>query len=61
MLPEANHNQVVAFDGPFAGGGGGADLFRDRADDVDAGRLALVLLRVAPTSPSSWPASGGWR
>ena len=24
VLPEANHNQVVAFDGPFAGGRGGA-------------------------------------
>ena len=48
VLPEANHNQVVAFDGPFAGGGGPTsddDLFRDRVDDVDAGQLALVLLR----------------
>lgn len=25
VLPEANHNQVVAFDGPFARGRGGAD------------------------------------
>jgi glucose/mannose-6-phosphate isomerase len=25
VLPEANHNQVVAFDGPFARGPGGAD------------------------------------
>jgi glucose/mannose-6-phosphate isomerase len=25
VLPEANHNQVVAFDGPFAGGPDGAD------------------------------------
>jgi glucose/mannose-6-phosphate isomerase len=45
VLPEANHNQVVAFDGPFAGGSSGDDLFRDRAGDVDTGRLALVLLR----------------
>jgi glucose/mannose-6-phosphate isomerase len=48
VLPEANHNQVVAFDGPFAGGSGSRDddLFRDREDDVeDVVRLALVLLR----------------
>ncbi len=48
VLPEANHNQVVAFDGPFAGAGspGGDDLFRDRGDDEDQeSRLSLVLLR----------------
>ena len=50
VLPEANHNQVVAFDGPMAGsveaGGDPDDFFRDRADDVETeGRLALVLLR----------------
>jgi glucose/mannose-6-phosphate isomerase len=56
VLPEANHNQVVAFDGPFAGGGGRPsddDLFRDREDDVDAGRLALVLLRDTDEHPQT--------
>jgi glucose/mannose-6-phosphate isomerase len=54
VLPEANHNQVVAFDGAFAGGGGSSDddLFRDRGDD-DAGstRMRLVLLRDAEEHP----------
>jgi glucose/mannose-6-phosphate isomerase len=48
VLPEANHNQVVAFDGPFAGAARSSDddFFRDRADDEDAeARLTLVLLR----------------
>ena len=49
VLPEANHNQVVAFDGPFAGAsgsGGEDDFFRDREDDEDQeSRLSLVLLR----------------
>jgi glucose/mannose-6-phosphate isomerase len=52
-LPEAYHNQVVALDGPFAGGAAAADpddLFRDRADDAEA-RLALVLLRDAEEHP----------
>jgi len=54
VLPEANHTQVVAFDGPFAGASSGADdVFRDRADDVDAGRLALVLLRDAEEHPQT--------
>ncbi|GAA2623532.1 bifunctional phosphoglucose/phosphomannose isomerase [Actinomadura fulvescens] len=49
-LPEADHNQVMAFDGFFgrSGSSGGsadpADFFRDRADDVDNG-LHLVVLR----------------
>jgi glucose/mannose-6-phosphate isomerase len=43
-LPEANHNQVVAFDGP-QGAGGGTDIFAD--PDESAGRLRLVLLRDA--------------
>jgi glucose/mannose-6-phosphate isomerase len=55
VLPEANHNQVVAFDGPFAGataGPGGDDLFRDRGDDEDAeSRLSLVLLRDTDEHP----------
>jgi glucose/mannose-6-phosphate isomerase len=45
-LPEANHNQVVAFDGPLAGADD-ADLFRDRVDDAPTFRLRLVLLRDA--------------
>ena len=48
VLPEANHNQVVAFDGPFAGAAKRSDddFFRDRGDDEDAeARLTLVLLR----------------
>jgi glucose/mannose-6-phosphate isomerase len=52
VLPEAGHNQVVVLDGPFASSsGGGDDLFRDRADDDDAGRLALVLLRDTEEHP----------
>jgi glucose/mannose-6-phosphate isomerase len=39
-LPEASHNQVVAFDGPF--GGTEDDFFRDRAE-VERGLHAIVL------------------
>jgi glucose/mannose-6-phosphate isomerase len=49
VLPEANHNQVVAFDGPFAGSAAASDedLFRDRVEDdvVEQTRMQLVLLR----------------
>src|SRR3954453_1859778 len=34
VLPEAHHNQVVAFDGTLAGGSAVEDLFRDRVDDL---------------------------
>ncbi|MDP9434597.1 MAG: bifunctional phosphoglucose/phosphomannose isomerase [Actinomycetota bacterium] len=57
VLPEANHNQVVAFDGPFAGSSGAPlsdeDFFRDRVDDDPAGRtpLHLVLLRDTEEHP----------
>ena len=46
-VPEATHNQIVTFDGPFAGRGEYADdLPQDQADDVPATpRLRLVLLR----------------
>ena len=56
-LPEAGHNQVVGFDGAWAGVGAGGpagpadgldddDLFRDRGDDEDPEvGMALVLLR----------------
>ena len=47
VLPEANHNQVVTFDGPFAPGPQAADL--DQAGPASAGAppvpLRLVLLR----------------
>jgi glucose/mannose-6-phosphate isomerase len=47
VVPEATHNQVVTFDGPFAGRGEDADdLPQDRADELPATpRLRLVLLR----------------
>ncbi len=55
VLPEANHNQVVAFDGPFAAASAAEpdDFFRDRGedDDVDGGRLVLVLLRDSDEHP----------
>lgn len=46
-VPEATHNQVVTFDGPFARGSDDPDdLFRDRVDGPGAApRLRLVLLR----------------
>lgn len=44
-LPEIAHNQVVALDGPFAGGGHG-DFFRDRVDNSQgATTMRVVLLR----------------
>jgi glucose/mannose-6-phosphate isomerase len=55
-LPEAGHNQVVAFDGFFAsrGGSGGSgdpdDFFRDRAEESEHG-LHLVVLRDADEHP----------
>ena len=47
VLPEAAHNQIVAFDGPFARGlRTEADLYADDVDDLDGRtRLHLVLLR----------------
>jgi glucose/mannose-6-phosphate isomerase len=53
LLPEANHNQVVAFDGPFAGTASAEDLFRDRVDDdvAERTRLRLVLLRDTDEHP----------
>ncbi len=54
VLPEANHNQVVAFDGPFASprGSGDEDFFADREQDgPDTTQLALVLLRDAEEHP----------
>lgn len=53
VLPEANHNQVVAFDGPFAGTTSTEDLFRDRLEDdvEERTRLRLVLLRDTDEHP----------
>lgn len=54
VLPEANHNQVVTFDGPYAGGPGEQDFFRDRAEEPDSGaRLRLVLLRDPDEHPQT--------
>jgi len=51
VLPEAHHNQVVAFDGPFAGGSVD-DLFRDPVEDgTEPTRLRLVLLRDSEEHP----------
>jgi glucose/mannose-6-phosphate isomerase len=52
-LPEAHHNQVVTFDGPFAGSGATDDIFRDRVDDDGVVRLRLVLLDDEPDEPAS--------
>ena len=44
-VPEANHNQVVTFDGPFATQAS-VDIFADPLDDATAStRLRLILLR----------------
>jgi glucose/mannose-6-phosphate isomerase len=44
-LPEAHHNQVVAFDGALAAAGGDGDaFFRDRVDDDEPLRLRLVVV-----------------
>jgi glucose/mannose-6-phosphate isomerase len=51
VLPEANHNQVVTFDGSYGAGHSGgsgpdADFFADRAEEsASPTRLQLVLLR----------------
>ncbi|MFC9969516.1 bifunctional phosphoglucose/phosphomannose isomerase [Spirillospora sp. NPDC127200] len=65
-LPEADHNQVMVFDGLFGGSGGrspgghGAqqrggdpdDFFRDRADDAEHG-LHLLVLRDTDEHPQA--------
>jgi glucose/mannose-6-phosphate isomerase len=54
-LPEANHNQVMAFDGFFARGASAADpddFFRDRAEDAEHG-LHLVVLRDSEEHPQT--------
>lgn len=54
VLPEANHNQVVTFDGVFAGRTSEEDFFRDRQEEPDPGaRLRLVLLRDPDEHPQA--------
>ncbi|MCU1678187.1 MAG: Mannose-6-phosphate isomerase [Frankiales bacterium] len=43
-VPEANHNQVVALDGPFVSSGP-VDIFADPDDEPSSMRLRLILLR----------------
>jgi glucose/mannose-6-phosphate isomerase len=53
-LPEANHNQVVTFDGPFAAGPdgiGGALGLDEPGEDRPAVPLRLVLLRDSHEHP----------
>jgi glucose/mannose-6-phosphate isomerase len=53
VLPEAGHNQVVAFDGPFAGGRRSEDIFADPdEDEQERTRMHLVLLRDSEELPS---------
>ncbi|MFA1551590.1 SIS domain-containing protein [Actinomadura chokoriensis] len=52
-VPEAGHNQLMAFDGVFARGGSPSDpddFFRDRAEDPEHG-LHLVLVRDVEEHP----------
>jgi glucose/mannose-6-phosphate isomerase len=50
-IPEANHNQVVSLDGPFAGVAGD-DIFRDPFEDgAGPARIRLVLLRDTDEHP----------
>lgn len=57
VLPEANHNQVMVFDGPYGrhadgpAGDGSDDFFRDRVDDAESERLRLVILRDSVEHP----------
>jgi glucose/mannose-6-phosphate isomerase len=45
VLPEANHNQVVVFDGPFAAGSAGMEPGQRGLDEAPPVPLRLVLLR----------------
>lgn len=44
-IPEANHNQVVTFDGPFVATASDDDIFRDRVEEPEVMRLQLLLVR----------------
>ena len=51
-LPEAGHNQVVAFDGWFGADTEPVDIFRDRVEDpLGPPRLRVVLLRDTEEHP----------
>lgn len=53
-LPEANHGQVMTFDGVFgaaARGAGDDDFFRDRVDEPESTRLHLVIVRDTEEHP----------
>ncbi len=50
VLPEAGHNQVVALDGPFAGGP--RDIFADPDESAERTRMHLVLLRDTEEHPA---------
>lgn len=53
VLPEAGHNQVAAFDGPFGGGRRSDDIFADPdEDEQERTRMHLVLLRDSEEQPS---------
>lgn len=52
VLPEANHNQVVTFDGPFTRRKEDEDFFRDRIEEPLAGtQLRLVVVRDSEEHP----------
>lgn len=50
VLPEAGHNQIVAFDGPFVAGP--RDIFADPDEDDGRTGLHLVLLRDTEEHPA---------
>jgi glucose/mannose-6-phosphate isomerase len=58
-LPEANHGQLMTFDGVFAAAAGAAsgvsavedDFFRDRVDEPETPRLRLVIVRDTEEHP----------
>lgn len=52
VLPEAGHNQLVSFDGPWGRAAtSDADFFRDREDEPARPTLRLVLLRDTDEHP----------
>ncbi len=64
-LPEAGHNQIVTFDGPFSESSPESsasaptdDFFRDRAEDAEQTRSRLVLLREDDEHPRATARAG---
>ena len=51
-LPEAGHNQIVAFDGILAGAAPAKDIFRDREAEVIDRRTHLYILRDTNEHPA---------